>query len=124
MQIAMKILLRWIASALGLWIAGRLLGGVVVDGAFWTLIWAGLALAIINSFIKPLVVMFSLSAIVFSLGLFILVINGFMVWLTARVVAKFDFGTFEIDDFGTAVLAGLIVGLVNYVVTMFIEKRP
>jgi len=123
MKITQKIVFRWIANALGIWIAGRLLGGFEHADAFWTIVWAGLALAIVNSFIKPLVVMFSLSAIVFSLGLFILLINGFMIWLTARIVQKFDIGTFELDDFGTAVLAGLIIGLVNYTVTVFIEKR-
>lgn len=123
MKIALQIGLRWLATSLGLWIAGRLLGGVVHGGEIPTLLIAGLALSLINSVLKPWLVMLALPAIVLSLGLFIVVINGFLVWLTSFIVQSFDLGTFEVTTFMSAVLAGLIIGLVNYVVTILIEER-
>jgi len=123
MKILFQLVFRWLANTLGLWIAGRLLSGVVHGNELDTLLVAGLALSLINSVLKPWLVMLALPAIVVSLGLFIIVINGFLVWLTSYIVQSFDLGTFEVLSFSSAVLAGLIIGLVNYVVTVFIEKR-
>jgi len=123
MKIVLQIAIRWAANALGLWIAGRLIGGVFHNDEIWTLLWAGLALSLINSILKPWLIMISLPFIVLSLGLFIIIINGFLVWLTSYVIQSFDLGAFEVTTFGSAVLAGLIIGLVNYVVTVFIDQR-
>ena len=111
-----RILLRWSANSLGLWIAGRLIGGVDHGDSLAVIIIAGLVLSLVNTLIKPLVVILSLPAILLSLGLFVVIINGFMVWLAANFV-----GDFEVATFGAAVLAGLVIGLVNYVVTMFLD---
>lgn len=117
-----KVGVRWVANALGLWIAGRLIGGVYHGDDFATIMLAGLALSLVNSVIKPFVLLLSLPALVFSLGLFIVMINGFMVWLTAEIVNGLNLGTFEVATFGAAVLAGLVIGLVNYTVTALIER--
>ena len=123
MRLAQKLLLRWVANILGLWIAARWLNGLDFGDNFLTIVAAAVFLSFINSLIKPLVVMLSLPAIVFSLGLFLILINGFMIWLTVWVVDGLSEGSVFLEGFGTAVLAALIVGLVNYVVTVFIEKR-
>lgn len=123
MKIAIRIAIRWLANVLGLWIAGRLIGGIEHDNEIWTLLWAGLALSVINTVIKPWLIMISLPAIVLSLGLFVIIINGFLVWLTSYIIQTFELGAFEVKTFGAAVLAGLIIGLVNYVVTVFIDQR-
>lgn len=112
----LRIILRWAANSLGLWIAGRLIGGIDIAENIEALLLAGLVLSVVNSFIKPFVVMLSLPAIVLSLGFFIVIVNGFMVWLAAYFVSSF-----EVASFGAAVLAGLVIGLVNYVVTMFLD---
>ncbi len=78
---------------------------------------AGLVLAIINTFIKPIVVILSLPAILFSLGLFMIVVNGLMVYLASTL-----YSGLQISGFGTAMLAGLVIGLVNYLVTAILEE--
>ncbi len=82
---------------------------------------SGLILALINSVIKPLVVLLSLPAILLTLGLFMIVINGFSVLL-----ASWLYDPLHIENFWTAMLAGVIIGLVNYLVTAILEakKRP
>lgn len=73
---------------------------------------AALVLSIINVLIKPLVVILALPALLLTLGIFSIVINGFMVYL-----AHLIYPPFQVSSFGTAVLAGLVIGLVNYIVT-------
>jgi putative membrane protein len=84
----------------------------------FTIIMAGLVLAILNSIIKPLLVVLSLPVIVVSLGLFIVVINGIMVALLAWIYRPVD-----VTSFGGAIITGLVIGLVNFIVTKIVEPR-
>jgi len=68
--------------------------------------------------IKPIVVILSLPAILFSLGLFMIVINGLMVMLVSVL-----YSSLEVTNFGAAMLAGMVIGLVNYLVTAILEER-
>jgi putative membrane protein len=114
-----RFLVRWLVCSLGLWIAAGLLSsGVDYGSGFHVVIVAGLILAIVNSILRPLIVILSLPAILFTLGLFMIIINGFMVFL----VSKF-YSQLEITSFWWAVLAGMIIGLVNYLVTAILENR-
>lgn len=79
---------------------------------------AGLILSLVNALIKPILVLFSLPFIVLSLGIFTVVINGVLVWLVDALYAPFEVGTFYY-----AVLAGLVVGLVNYVLTILLDRE-
>lgn len=113
-----RFLVRWVACSLGLWIAASFLsGGINYNGQFGIIVAAGLVLAIVNSLIRPFVVLLSLPAILFSLGLFMIVINGLMVML-----ASILYSPLEVNSFGTAMLAGVIIGVVNYLVTAIIEE--
>lgn len=114
-----RFLVRWLVCSLGLWIAAGLLSsGIDFGNSFSAIIVAGLILAIVNSILRPLIVILSLPAILFTLGLFMIIINGFMVFL----VGKF-YGPLEVTNFWWAVLAGMIIGLVNYLVTAILENR-
>jgi putative membrane protein len=113
-----RFILRWFVCSLGLWIAAGILSGIDYNRQIGVIITAGLLLAVINAVIKPIVVILSLPAILFSLGLFMLVINGLMVLL----VSKF-YTPLHITNFGAAMLAGIVIGLVNYLVTTILEER-
>ncbi|PID31922.1 hypothetical protein CR970_03500 [Candidatus Saccharibacteria bacterium] len=114
-----RFAMRWFVSSLGLWIAAGLLGAerIAYDGMAAIII-AGLVLAVVNGIIKPLVVILSLPAILFTLGLFMLVINGFMVML-----ASWLYGGLQVTNLWAAVLAGMVIGLVNYLVNVILEDR-
>jgi putative membrane protein len=117
-----RFLVRWFVCSLGLWIAAGLLSSSVefeTSGSkVWVVIVSGLILALINSVIKPLVVLLSLPAILLTLGLFMLVINGFSVFL-----ASWLYEPLQVTNFWAAMLAGVIIGLVNYLVTAILESR-
>ena len=113
-----RFLIRWLVCSLGLWIAAGLLGQrITYDSNFLVILVAGLILAVVNAIIKPVVVILSLPAILFSLGLFMIVINGLMVFLVSKLYTPL-----HVTNFGAAMLAGMIIGLVNYLVTTILEE--
>lgn len=114
-----RFLVRWFVCSLGLWIAAGILGDrISYDQRMAVIIVSGLILALVNAIIKPLVILLSLPAILFSLGLFMIVINGLMVMLVSKLYAPF-----EVTNFAAAMLAGMVIGLVNYLVTTILEDR-
>jgi len=114
-----RFLIRWLVCSLGLWIAAGLLGsGITYNSRFRVIVIAGLILAIINMIIRPIVVILSLPAILLSLGLFMIVINGFMVFLASKLYTQL-----HVTNFWAAIFAGVIIGLVNYLVTAILEER-
>lgn len=114
-----RFLLRWFVCGLGLWVAAGILGErITYDSRVGVIVLAGLILAIVNTIIKPIVVILSLPAILFSLGLFMIVINGFMVFTVSWL-----YPTLQVTNFGAAMLAGMVIGLVNYLVSTILEER-
>lgn len=113
-----RFLIRWFVCGLGLWIAAGLFSGITYNSRFAVIVMAGLTLALINTIIKPIVILLSLPAILFSLGLFMIIINGLMVLLVSQLYPEV-----QITNFVTAVLAGMVIGLVNYLVTTILEER-
>lgn len=111
--------IRWVVCSLGLWVAAGLLGGAVdYQNRLSVVLIAGAILAFINAVIRPLLILISVPAILVTLGLFMLVINGFTVYLASVLYAPL-----HITSFGVAILTGLIIGLVNYLVTAILETR-
>lgn len=113
-----SFLLRWFVCSLGLWIAAGLLNGSIdYQDRIGVVVVSGAILALINSFIKPLLVVLSLPAILLTLGLFMLVINGATVYLASRL-----YEPLHIDSFSVAILTGLIIGVVNYLVSAILDR--
>lgn len=110
-------LLRFLLNTLGLWIASRLLGGGFndTDATTTTFFVAGFALSLANSVLRPIVIVLSLPAILITLGLFMLVVNGLMVYIALNLVPNLDISFFS------AIITGLIISLINYVISGFLE---
>ncbi len=100
-----------------MWVAANLISGIGYD-SIYTIIFASLIFSLINATIKPIVIIFSLPAIVFTLGFFMLIVNGLMISLTHSIYAPFF-----VEDFKSAFLAAIIVGLVNYILSMFVDDK-
>lgn len=77
---------------------------------------AGIILTVVNFFIRPLLVLLTLPFTVVTFGLFIFVINALMLMLTAALMGS----AFEISGFGMALLASVIIALLNMVLSNFI----
>jgi putative membrane protein len=113
-----RFLIRWFVCSLGLWIAAGFLSASISYDSASAIIIGGLVLAIINVVIKPLLVILSLPAILLSLGLFMIIINGLTVYLASRL-----YSPLEITNFWAAVFAGIVIGLVNYLLSAILEER-
>lgn len=114
-----RFITRWLVCTLGLWIAaGFISSSITTQHKLIDTIVAGFILAIVNTLIKPLLIVLSLPAIIFSLGLFMILINGFTVYLVSKL-----YHPLHITNFWAAVFAGMIIGLVNYLVTTILEAK-
>lgn len=114
-------LVRWLFNSLGLWIAARIFSGngITYDESQGVALFlgAGFALSVVNVILKPIVVVLSLPAILLTLGLFTLIVNGLMVYLAGKLVPGLEI------TFWTAVLAGMIISLINYVLTNILDLQ-
>jgi len=110
-------ILRGLIAALGLWAATELLSGFTINTPM-TLILAGLLLGLVNAIVRPFALLLSLPALLFTLGLFLIVINAAMIGLVALMLPGF-----QIAGFWTAVGGALIVSLVSWVGSWFIGSR-
>ncbi len=115
-----RFLVRWAVSSLGLWIAAELLGkdSISYEGRLSVVVISGLILAIVNTIIRPVVVFLTLPAVLLTLGIFMLFINGFMV-----VLAAWLYEPLEVAGFGIAIVTGIVIGLVNWLVSALLEEK-
>jgi putative membrane protein len=111
-----KILVAWLANAAALWVADRLFDGVVVDGWGW-LLGAAAVLGVLNSIVKPILVVLSIPLLLLTLGLFLLVINVLVLWITDALLDGFD-----VEGFWTYVGAVVVLWLVNAVIDRVLDK--
>lgn len=113
--------IRWALTALGLWVSVRILGtgynNVDVMAGFWGFLFAGLIFSIVNSLLKPLLVIVSLPAILLTLGLFTIIVNGILVYVSLLLAPGIAM------SFGNSIITGIILSLVNYIVSAAIEIR-
>lgn len=114
-------LFRLVFNAFGLWVAVRLLGtghdAPVLSESIGTFLLAGFVFSVINTVLKPIVVILSLPAILLTLGLFTIVVNGFMVYISLLIVPGLHM------TFWHAILAGLVMSLINYIVSSLLENE-
>ncbi len=116
-------LLRWLLNSFALWIAIRLLSNsdfADSSAGVTAFLFAGLVLSLVNTLLRPIIIVLALPAILLTLGLFMLVVNGLMVYIALKLVPNFDI------TFVGAVLTGMIVSLTNYLLSSIMElrKRP
>ena len=89
----MRLLLVWIFNAMALIAVAYFLPGIKVDGFFAALL-AALVLGLVNTLIRPILVVLTLPITIVTVGLFILVINGFLFWFVGSVLNGFSVADF------------------------------
>lgn len=112
-------LLRWVANSFGLWLASRLLSGSFADTntTAVSFLLAGLVLSLLNTLLRPIIVVLALPAIVLTLGLFMLVVNGIVVYIALKLVPGM-----EISFFGS-IITGILLSLINYAISGILELK-
>jgi len=113
----LQILVSLILSVLAVLISAYVLPGVKVDGVFTALVVA-VVLSVVNTFIKPLVVLLTLPINIMTLGLFSLVINALMVMLVAAVVPGF-----QVDGILWAVVFSIVLSVISTGIYMLVPNK-
>ena len=115
------LLVRLIVNAAALFAAVKLIPGMHFTGGIGQLVLVALVFGLVNAVVRPILTLLSCPLIVVTLGLFLLVINALMLWLTSWLSDKFTLG-FHVDGFVTALLGGLVIGIVSTVLTLSVGR--
>lgn len=113
----LNFILQIIGNALGLYIAAQYIQGVTFSGDIISLLIAGVVLGILNIIIRPVLKIFSAPIILLTLGLFIIIINFFILWLLQVFVKDIIIAGFWAYFWTLAILAG-----VNFVLHIIANK--
>jgi len=111
----MGFLLRVVVNALAIMLAASIVPGISVDGLVPALV-GGLLLGLVNAVVRPVLIILTLPITLITLGLFLLVLNGFCFWLVASIVKGFS-----VSGFWSAFLGALIVSVVSWTMTALIS---
>lgn len=103
----MNIVISILLNAFLLFLIGQFVSGIEVRDAK-AAIFGAVAFGLVNTFVRPLIVLLTLPINILTLGLFLLVINALMLMLAAAVVEGF-----EVEDFGAAFWGGLVFTVMN-----------
>lgn len=112
----MKILTRWLLLAGALLLVAHLYPGVVVK-SFTSALVAALVLGLLNTLLRPILVLLTLPVTVLSLGLFLFVINALMFWAAAYLLDGL-----AVAGFGAALIGSLIYSLCGMIIDVIIER--
>jgi putative membrane protein len=113
----MRLLLVWIVNAVALFALPYVLPSVQID-TFWTALVAALVLGLINTLIRPLLVILTLPVTVLTLGLFIFVINGLLFWWVGSFIAGFHVGGFWSGVFGA-----IVYSVISWLLSALLLRR-
>lgn len=112
----MKILVRWLLLAAALLLVSYVYPGVTV-ASFTSALLAAFVLGLLNTLVRPLLVLLTLPVTVLTLGLFLFVINALMFWAAAGVLNGFN-----VTGFGAALIGSLIYSLCGIVIDAAVER--
>lgn len=110
-------ILRTLITGLGIWLAAYLVPGVTASST-GALIWAAIALGLINAFVRPILLFLTLPFTILTLGLFLLVLNAGMLNLAGWFVDGFD-----VVGFWSAVFGAIVVSIVSGLCSSFIGPK-
>jgi putative membrane protein len=119
----MRLLIHCLIVALALFVAAWALPGIAVYGNAWVAYGVMAAiLALVNAVLRPVLKVLTCPLILLTMGLFLLVINGITLWVSARIAQGFGIG-FQVRGFWDAFLGGLVVSVVSVVLSAILQPR-
>ena len=113
----MGIFIRWLILTIAIIIASYLVDGIRVSG-FFSAFFAAAILGILNAFFRPILIILTLPLNLMTLGLFTFVINGILLMMASGVISGF-----EVHGFWSAVFGSLLISLVSWLLTSFINEH-
>jgi putative membrane protein len=120
----MRLALRVIVTAVGLWAAAELVDGVRLDPdrSVVYLVLVALIVGVLNATVRPVLALLSLPLVVLTLGLFLLVVNAVTLAIAFAISARFDLGLTS-DGFVSTLLAAIVVSVVGWLANGLLRTR-
>ena len=113
----MGFFVRMLISAMGLWLASRIVPGVEITTTS-TLLFAAILLGIVNAVVRPVIILLTLPITVLTLGLFLWVVNAAMLGIVAWLLSGF-----QIAGLGSALLGSAIVSITAWLASRYVGPR-
>ena len=117
----MSFVLRLLVNAAALWVATRLIPGVSYTGTALPFFAVALVFGFVNAFIRPIASVVTFPLILLTLGLFSLVVNALMLWLTSALSAPLGLG-FHVSGFWAAFFGALVVSIVGTLLVAMLNE--
>jgi putative membrane protein len=117
----MPFLVRLLVNAAALWVATQIVPGVTFDGGPLPMLGVALVFGVLNASLRPAAKILTFPLIIVTLGIFALVINGLMLWLTSALSSTLGLG-FHVSGFWAAFWGALVVSLVSLLLSMLIRE--
>ena len=114
----MKLILRWLITAVSLYVAVLIVPGISVDGNAWVAFTImALVLGLVNALVRPVLKLLSCGVIILTLGLFVFVINATTFMLASWIAQNWLNIGFYVAGFPAALLGSIVVSLVSIVLS-------
>lgn len=110
------ILLKWAINSVAIFIVAHIIRGIEVTNPLVVVVVA-FVLGLLNTFLRPLLLLIALPLNILTLGLFTFFINGFLFYLASKIVKGFT-----ITGFWTAFFGALIFSIISFFLSLFINK--
>ena len=117
-----KFILRWVINVVAIYAAIWIVDGITLESGWISVLWLALIFGLINAFVRPLLKFLTCPLILLTLGLFTLLINTFLFWLTSQVGQAFGINM-VIAGFWPAFLGGLVVSVVSVVMSLILRDE-
>jgi putative membrane protein len=114
----MGLLLAWLVIAAAVVVAAWIVPGVDVEGGFWSVLLVAAILGLVNVILGTLLRVLTLPLMIFTLGLFSIVINMIVLWVTTLLTDRL-----EIDGFWAYFLAALVIAVVTALFSFLLPER-
>ena len=112
-----KLLLNWLVGAVAVFIAAKLLPGIETT-SFWAAAIFAAILGLVNAVLKPILTLLSFPAILLTLGLFMVVINGLTLWLASAITPGI-----QVAGFWAAVGGGIVISIATWLINGLIGRN-
>jgi putative membrane protein len=115
----MKFISNLLTNSLAVVVGAYLLSGIEINESFWNIIVVALVIGILNSIVKPLLIILTIPITLVTFGLFLVVINGLIILLADQLLDGF-----AVKNFWWALLFSLVISLVNSFIGNFDQNKP
>ena len=120
----MKLILRWLITAVSLYVAVLIVPGIAVEGNAWVAFTImALVLGFVNAIIRPLLKLMSCGVIILTLGLFVFVINAATFMLASNIAQNWLNVGFYVESFGAALLGSIVVSVVSVILSSILIEN-